>query len=223
MINIFNYNKHKFIILFVISVILIELGSNWSVYLGNYHPERVTQGVISEHHVAQYCMRINRRNIKLAKSSIYDIITTITFSKPLSIYEYANYVREYKVDVRAINYRMLEVDGTRVTGLLCVSQPELDWIEKNIDMVSELDWDFIGITSVYCFVNSTQLAELSVDPLTYLADTSCDASFIGLIRPKNPLRNIFRISASSLASTFVNDIVWHLEDLEICGYDYISK
>ena len=220
MMNIISTYR-KVLIRLILIIVLIEVGSNWSVYLGNFHPERVYQNVPSEHHVTQYCEAINRRNTKLAKSSINDIITTVTFSKPLSLDEYADYLGKYKVDVRAINYRLLELDGTRVTGLMLVQRSDLDWIENNLDMVSEYESEFIGITSLYCFVDSDQLAKLSDDPLTYLADTSRDASFIGLIRPKNPYRNIFRLISSSLASTFVSDIVWHLEDLGIGGYDYI--
>ena len=178
-------------------------------YATEFHPNRAAPAagfVPVLENINEYRDMVNRGNKKMANAGLEDIITTITFAKPLSEDEYENYVGKYGVDVRSLAARGLQPDGTRTSGGF------REMIEDNGDT-------FVGMIAVTGYIDSKHLPAITEDPLTYLADTSRDGYFTGLIRPKSNLRNHWARDRSH-AATFNYDFAWFLEDLGAGGYNY---
>jgi hypothetical protein len=163
--------------------------------------------------INDYVNAVKKENKDLNSCNYSDIITTITFVKPLTFEELDAYIGKYKITGIQLQVRGLQPDGVRTTlftGASCDgdnSKTSIAWIEDNGD-------SFIGIVGLYALIDSNEIIAVQDDPLTYLADTTND-------KYVREIKDYMELVENG--GGFVSNIAWYLEDLHIVGYDYSDK
>ena len=137
-----------------------------------------------------------------------ELATTITFSKYLTFNELEKYAREYALTIKQVQVRGIEEDGTRIT-VFALANTDLSNVEANVlEEAATNNFEIVGITDIYAYVNSNNLMSISDDMLTYLADTSGN----NMLSSAN-INNV--MSANTDSKIFPKSLTWELEDLEI--------
>lgn len=166
-----------------------------------------------------YKENVKERNKKLIENKIDNILTTITFKRPILIEEFAKFLNQHNIQqnqISEIQARALETDGTRVTiGSLIkgnIYQTDVDMQQKYI---ADFDAEFTGYTSLYCFIDHKTLIDIESDPITYLADTSGDMYFQG----KTEADGLKRNKDVKGIKRFPISLTWDLEDIGYIIYE----
>lgn len=216
-----------------LALIIIDYFLGFMPLLVGFHPQYLSlQQMPSIEQINSYRDYIHKRNETLAKKNLRNILTTITFARPLSVEEYVVFSETYNIEIPSNvggpTCRWLQYDGLRVTGGIYAGDgATLEEMEEEAERKAEdCHAEFLGVTAVECYIDSKYLLKAMQDFATYLIDTSRDAYFkayfTGFLYPRESLRN-FTIVYKSPGSTFNMDVVWYLEDVGYGGYNYIVE
>ncbi len=198
------------ILLIVVLYFLLDLILSKWIFFTEYHPNTSTAS--GSEAISAYCNYVNSKKEKLASAGLEDIIVTITFSKPLNKAEYESYIKAYDIRDAVYKLRGVQPDGTRTTGGA--------WhFWTGVGDSDENQSKLIGAVSMHGYIDSKNLIAAISDPNSYLVDTSRDAYWGGLFRPKGESRNNWT-NGRSPAEIFNRDVAWQLEDHGIGGYSY---
>lgn len=127
---------------------------------------------------------------------------TITFNRPLSLKEFAQFVNETGLKVRFYEARAIDHQGLRVGMGFSPQNGKLLPDETDFSlMLSDPDYPnkkrkFLGIIDVVGYLDVEKLAEVQNDPRVFLVDNSCDELFV-----HNPKHK------------YMHSLYWDLEDL----------
>jgi len=127
---------------------------------------------------------------------------TITFNRPLSLEEFAQFVSETGIKVRFYEARAIDHQGLR--GTMGFSPQNGKLLPDEIDfslMLSDPDYPnkkrkFLGIIDVVGYLDVEKFAQVQSDPRVFLVDNSCDELFV-----HNPKHK------------YMPSFYWKLEDL----------
>lgn len=168
-----------------------------------------------------YKENVKENNKKLFENKINNILTTITFKKPISIEELTKFLTEHNIQqnqIAEIQARALQKDGTRVTSGSLIRVRE-DIYKTAVDMqqnlIADSDAEFAGYTSLYCFIDYKTVLDIESDPITYLADTSGDMYFQGITDADGLKRN----KDVKGTKRFPMSLTWDLEDIGYIVYE----
>ena len=197
----------------------------------NFHPNLITDENISPQALAEYESEIHVMNEWLLDSSVDDVITTITFARPLSFEEYESYTDKYEIQIVQLQIRGLSSDGTRTTIMTRTDMGRKETQKLVFEALAECESEFLGVIGMYALINSDQISKAIEDSLTYLADTSNDR-FFSIYRASAEADADFKGNSDkfrnyekgvSLGKMFNNNLAWVLEDLGVNGYNYSTK
>jgi len=219
--------RKKMIIIFAVVAMTVLVASTLSVTAYSrskepYAPDKAYSKIdMSVQGITAYKEQIESDNARLSAESIDSIITTITFSRPISMDELSNYVKMYDVNIVQITLRGMEPDGSRITVF---SRTDKGFKETESMLFAQAKMngcELIGVIAMNALVNSSRLDELQADSLTYLADTTGDKHYKGN-------RNIQSMGLNSqgevsVGKSFPHSPYWDLEDLNVIDVTEYSK
>lgn len=208
-------------IIALIVVALVTIGSVLSTQAYNYQILNAYQSVSayesidkSQSGLSQHSKKINEMNNKLVMEDLEDVMVTITFRKPLGLEDLKTYVQEHNVDIVQLQYRAVQKDGTRVTGVTKTTDglDATDLIAR--EMSDDSNARFVGYISMYALVDSVNLKKAISDKKTYLIDASADLYFQGKTRKNGKARNIIS-GIEKNAGRYPMSLAWDLENLAV--------
>lgn len=127
---------------------------------------------------------------------------TITFSKYVTEKELEKVVKDYNIEVLAIEGRSIE-KGANLKGTFLVT-PENGMLYNKkllLDMLERNDADFLGFTALICNIQNADLQRLRKNTIVFLVDPSSDTHFVR--NPKHEKTNSW--------DGYVPSIFWELE------------
>ncbi|HAA89020.1 MAG: hypothetical protein XD63_1665 [Thermoanaerobacterales bacterium 50_218] len=131
-----------------------------------------------------------------------DNFVTITFTQPLSLEDFEQFVSETGIKVRFYEARAIDHQGLRVgmgfspqNGKLLPQEPEFSQMLSDPQCPGGKK-KFIGIIDVVGHLEAEKFAEVQSDPRVFLVDNSCDEIFV--YNPKHK---------------YMPSLYWKLEDL----------
>ena len=125
---------------------------------------------------------------------------TTTFSKYLSKDELEKLVKDYNIEVLAIEGRSIE-NGTMLKGTFFIS-PENGMLYDEkllLDMLKRNDATFKGFTAVIANMQNQDIQRLKNDEMVFLIDTSVDTHFVR--NPEHEKENSWEGYAPSVFSS----------------------
>lgn len=127
--------------------------------------------------IEHYKKIVLEKNQKLKDQKVKDIITTVTFVKPMSFEELQTYIQKHKIIPKQLQARALNANE-RITVAF---KPEAGakGVENVIKQLESHNAKFVGFTDIYGIVDSEQLKGLEHDSYSFLVDTSADDYFTG--------------------------------------------
>lgn len=149
--------------------------------------EKNAQGI---HH---YKRTVIEKNQKLKEQKVKDIISTITFTKPMSFEELQTYIEKHKIIPKQLQARAL--NGSERITIAFKPEAGAKGIENVIRQLETRNAKFVGFTDMYGIVESEHLEGLEHDSRSFLVDTSADDFFTGSDRE------------------FAHALTWLLEDV----------
>jgi hypothetical protein len=205
--------KHKkFFLISTFLIISLMLTGVANAAIVSYTPDIST--AFSEQKasaVATYVEGIENQNIALKESEVNDIITTITFSEYLSFAELDEYISNYEIEIVQLQLRALSEDGTRLSVFTRTDKGLAETEELLLAQAQNENAIILGITGMNALIDSDNLQGVDSDEKTYLADTSGDRFFEGVMIPNSIQRNDF--SANNRGGMFPQSLAWDLEEL----------
>ncbi len=135
----------------------------------------------SKDSLLNYKAKIDRvlDKIELEQSPTEKYFVTITFSKYVSKEELEKLVKDYNIEVLAIEGRSIE-NGTILKGTFFVS-PEKGMLYDEkllLDMLKRNDAEFKGFTAIIANIQNKDIQKLRNDKMVFLIDTSADGHFV---------------------------------------------
>ena len=139
--------------------------------------EEISQGKDS---LLNYKARIDKvlDKIKIEQSPTEKYFVTISLSKYLSKEELEKLIKDYNIEVLAIEGRSIE-NGTMLKGTFFVA-PENGMLYDEkllLDMLKRNDAELKGFTAIIANVQNQDIQKLRNDKMVFLIDTSADGHF----------------------------------------------
>jgi hypothetical protein len=118
------------------------------------------------------------KNVMLKKEKVKDILTTVTFSKPINQKDLSKLIEKNKLDkVHQIQARFLSDTGERITMSTKYSS-DAQMTEEIEGVLEKLgNAEFTGYTDMSVTVDYSALDSIEKEDFVYLADTSGDSYF----------------------------------------------
>jgi hypothetical protein len=172
----------------IISIILVSLAVGAFGFLKVYSQDKPFFSMFSmaeeishsKDSLLNYKARIDRvlDKIELEQSPIEKYFVTVTFSKYLSKDEIEKLVKDYNIEVLAIEGRSIE-NGTMLKGTFFVSPENGIFYDEKLllDMLKRNDATFKGFTAVIANMQNQDIQKLRNDESVFLIDTSADTHF----------------------------------------------
>ena len=173
----------------IISIILVSLALSTFGFLRAYSQDKPffdmfsMAGEISQSKdsLLNYKAKIDRvlDKIKLEQSPTEKYFVTTTFSKYVSKEELEKLVKDYNIEVLAIEGRSIE-KGTMLKGTFFVA-PENGMLYDEkllLDMLKRNDAAFKGFTAVIANMQNQDIQKLRNNKMVFLIDTSADTHFV---------------------------------------------
>ena len=138
--------------------------------------------------------------IELEQSPTEKYFITTTFSKYISKDELEKLVKDYNIEVLAIEGRSIE-NGTMPEGTFFIS-PENGMLYDEkllLDMLKRNDATFKGFTAVIANMQNQDIQRLKNDEMVFLIDTSADTHFVR--NPEHEKENSWEGYAPSVFSS----------------------
>lgn len=184
-----------------------------------YNPNNVTAtNEKTANDINEYIDSINSQNMQLSKTTLDDVITTVTFSRSMSAADLEAYVEAYDIEIVQLQARGYDKYGNRITFFSKTDKG----FEETFRMLNELaesdDVEFAGAIGLYALTSATSVTAIQADNRTLLIDTSADQYYNNEKAVSGSERNA-AVTAEDVSYIFANSIAWDAEDSGLVYYE----
>lgn len=213
----------KFLIGIVTAFFLCTvLTTSASSMFEKYNPNKTSNSITTLNSIKVYMDSINDFNSELAKEKSKDVVSTITFSKGMSMIEMEEYISKYDIDAVQLQARGYDKNGKRITFFSRTDIGIKNALQTLETMANSSNVKFAGVIGMYAFVNSEYIDDIQSDAKTLLLDTSADEYFNDVKNASTTAQKKEEIIVGSKKQDFVHSIAWDAEDTDIVSYDVIK-
>lgn len=212
------FGQKRIPVLVLVGILVISLAASLSIAVASATSVSDTTLVSAEtDQLRSYIGNAEEKGAALAKESLEDVITTITFREALTAENLQAYVESYSIDIVQIQARGFDSEGNRITFFSRTDKG----IEETYAILNELaDSDGVqltGIIGMYALIDSSAIDQIQKDRYTLVADTSADAFFSGKKSVSGNQRN-YEQYKDSVSKVFPQSVAWEAEDIGLVDY-----